>query len=82
MDSEKAFWVTERKPRRRVSAPKVRSATFRIVHDEPLIGAAPLVRSQSVVLRADPYAFHRCIHERSLMVKEDKKEDIWLKACE
>jgi len=82
MDSEKAFWVTERKPVRRFSAPKVRSAIFRIVHDEPLIGAAQLVRSQSVILRADPYAFHRCIHERSLMDKEDKKEDIWLKACE
>lgn len=47
--------------------PRLRSAIFRTVHDEPLIGVSPkLVRSQSAILRADSHAFLRHIHQSRL----------------
>jgi hypothetical protein len=75
MDSERGVCKT----------PRLRSAIFRTVHDEPLIGVSTtLVRSQSAILHADSLAFLRCLHERGTSPgpPSEEKEDVWLEARE
>jgi len=66
--------------------PRLRSAIFRTIHDEPLIGiSTKLVRSQSAILHADSRVFLRCLHERSASSesqREEEKEDVWPAAHE